>query len=370
MKTFLISNMYPSSDSPGYGVFVKNVVEGLEDYGFEFTGKAVIEGRSVGLLSKIFKYIRFYSSIVRDFFADYDFIYIHFPNQVIPLLNILYKFKSPRIVLNFHGEDLLYSGKGIHGWLGRSMESFCRRYATAIVVPSAYFADIVAARNIVAAERIIVSPSGGINENYFSPKEKGLIEDSARRPLHLGYVGRLEPGKGILEFLDLAKKLSESNIPYKATVIGYGTLKDQTEKFISDHGLGHTVSLIPGLSQSELADYYRDFDLLVFLSGRKEESLGLTGIEAMACGTPVVGSDVGGIASYLCDRQNGFKVSDISDIDGIAGLIEEYSRSSGECRRAMYEKSLATARRYFSQNVRDSLVSDLKRVMSNCKKRR
>lgn len=367
MKTFLISNMYPSSDSPGYGVFVRNVAEGLEGNGFEFTRKAVIEGRPVGILKKIGKYLRFFAKTVRGFFADYDFIYIHFPNQMIPLLNLLYKFKQPRIVLNFHGEDLLYSPKGVHGWLGRSMESFCRRYATALVVPSAYFSDIVASRNIISPDRIIVSPSGGINEKIFYPDEKGLEEKQSGKPIHLGYVGRLEPGKGILEFLELTKRLSDAHVAFKATVIGYGSLMEQTEKFISHHDLEQRISLIPGLPQSELADYYRRFDLLVFLSGRKEESLGLTCIESMACGTPVVGSDVGGIASYLCDRKNGFKISDISDIDVIAGVIEEYSHSSGEIRREMYENAVATASRYFSCRVLDSLASDLNKIMSNSK---
>ena len=49
-------------------------------------------------------------------------------------------------------------------------------------------------------------------------------------------------------------------------------------------------------------------DLLIFSSSRTGESLGLTGIEAMACGVPVIGSDIGGIASYVENGSNGWLV--------------------------------------------------------------
>lgn len=356
---FLISNMYPSSDSPGYGIFVKNVAEGLREHGIEMSRLAVITGRSGSLWGKIAKYAKFYRDVMAGFFSDYDFIYIHFPNQVMPLISLLYKIRKTKIILNFHGEDLLYSKEGFHKWLGETTRYFSKKYAAAIVVPSRYFASLTADRQFSSLKKIIVSASGGINENYFYPKSADTLKSNGR-PIHIGYVGRFEPGKGILEFLEVACLLKEKNIDFHATIVGYGSLMNQTLEYISGHNLGGKVSLIPGLPQEKLADEYRKFDLLVFLSSRSEESLGLTGIEAMACGTPVIGSNVGGIASYLVDRKNGYLIEDIRDTEKLVSVIQEYSEASSEFRKSMYDEAVKTGEKYFSKTVCTQLASDLK----------
>lgn len=366
MKFFLISNMYPSADSPGYGVFVRNVAEGLRENGVETANSAVISGRSRGKGDKILKYVKFFIDIVKGFFGKYDFIYIHFPNQVIPLLRLLYKIRQPKIIVNFHGEDLLYSSSGVHGWLGKSTESFCRKYATGIVVPSSYFAGIVESRNLLEPGKIIVSASGGINDDFFKPKEIHEVNASTGRPVHLGYIGRLDSGKGIMEFLKVIKRLSDKSFDYRAKIVGYGSLAETTENFIKENNLSDRVAYIPGVPQSILANHYRDIDILLFLSSG--ESLGLAGLESLACGTPVIGSNAGGIASYLTDGKNGFIITDISDTDHIVDVIEQYAGASKESRLEMYDNAVSTGKKYYSGVVCRKLASDLKGILTNGRK--
>lgn len=367
MKLFLISNMYPSADSPGYGVFVRNMAEELEDNDIKVIRKAVICGRPKSKWNKICNYFRLYAGIMKGFFTSYDFIYIHFPNHIVPLLSVLYKFRQPKIFVNFHGEDLLYAKKGFHNWIGKATEKFCRKYATGIVVPSEYFAGIVKDRQLVTPDKIIVSPSGGVNEKVFCKNEDGGVESSISHPLRIGYVGRLEPGKGILEFLSVAKHLNEIGFDYKATIIGYGTLTERTKKIIEENAMSDKVEMIPGVEQSKLPEYYRNFDLLLFLSTRPEESLGLTGIESMACGTPVVGSSVGGIASYLENHKNGFMIENVNDSDKITEVIRSYAESSNEFRSKMRENAVATGTRYYSSKVGSKLAADLSAVLEESK---
>lgn len=365
MKFFLISNMYPSSDSPGYGIFVRNVADGLGENGVEMTYKAVISGRPKGKWEKICKYLKFGLATVRGFFSDYDFIYVHFPNQVIPLLQLLYLFRQPKIIVNFHGEDLLYANSGVHRWLGQSMESFCRKHAAGVVVPSPYFARLAADRNILPEDQIIVSPSGGIKERFFKPKRNGTVAGDVDSPIHLGYIGRLEPGKGILEFLSVLKRMTERDISYKATIVGYGTLSDAVEAFMAKINRTDDVAFIHGADQSELADYYNEFDLLLFLSSRSQESLGLAGIESMACGTPVIGSNVGGIESYLVDGVNGYLVTDVSDVDKIVDLIVGYRQMPQDKKLEMSDNAIATGKRYFSEGVCCQLAADIKKRLTS-----
>lgn len=221
------------------------MVGGLRQNGIETVRKAVLKGRAKSKSGKVWKYLKLYTGIVAGFFSRYDAIYIHFPNQAIPVLKLLYTFRRPPVIVNYHGEDLLYSDKCFHNKLGRATEAFCRRHAVGIVVPSAYYADIVRSRGIADSDRIIVSPSGGIAKDLFRPKAQDAVDGSIERPLHLGYVGRLEEGKGIREYLDVLRLLSERHIPYRATIIGYGQLMEFTREYIENAGLSGGVEIIP-----------------------------------------------------------------------------------------------------------------------------
>ena len=70
-------------------------------------------------------------------------------------------------------------------------------------------------------------------------------------------------------------------------------------------GLEEKVIHFPLLPQSSLAYVYNAIEAFVFPTKRKGESLGLVGLEAMACGAPVIGSQIGGLKDYIIDGKNG-----------------------------------------------------------------
>lgn len=358
MEFFLISNMYPTKGSPGYGSFVRNVCEGLSKYDVSISCMSVIRGRNKGKISKLIKYIIFYLSIIFNFFRKYAFIYIHFPNHVVPILKLLYKFRKPKIIVNYHGEDLIYSDNGIGFKLGVMTEDYCRNTASAIVVPSEYFKKIVIDRNILPEEKIIVSPSGGIDPAVFPPNSKLLNNET----LLLGYVGRLEEGKGIIEYIETCNLMKNKGKQFKGIIIGYGTLYNYVDSYIREHGLTEYVNIISGVPQKELGDYYRLFNLLIFSSSRTGESLGLTGIEAMACGTPVIGSDVGGISTYLKDGFNGFSVPQ-KDVGAIVEAIDKYEKMSLLERKEMKENCIKTGCKYYQDYVCKKLANDIRNII-------
>lgn len=355
MKFFLISNMYPTAECPGYGSFVKNVCDGLSSYGISLSDMAVIRGKGEGHIDKIFKYIRFYVSIIAGFFKKYDFIYVHFPNQAIPLLNFLYKFRKPKIIVNYHGEDLLYEEKGYTKTLGIQMEKFCHKYASAIIVPSQYFKDIVLERNILPSSKVVVSPSGGINPDIFFP----LDCKNYNSILHIGYVGRLEIDKGIKDFLLTCDRLNQENLNFIATIIGYGSYYDEMVSFIEKNNLKSKITIINGIPQIMLGNYYRSMDLLIFSSSRESESLGLTGIEAMACGVPVIGSNVGGIASYVENGKNGWLVS-VHNVEEIVDSIHKYMNMENNEKEQMRRYCIETGKKYYREQVCYQLSKDIR----------
>lgn len=352
--------MYPTKDFPGYGSFVKNACDGLDKLGMKFSAKSLIKGKPCNRFYKLFSYIKFYISIITSFiFKRYDFIYIHFPNQAIPILRLLYKLKQPPIIINFHGEDLVYEDTGYTGKLGKLTEAFCRSYASGIVVPSEYFKSIVLDKRLIESDKIIISASGGINPKIFFHKTIGR-----NKKLHIGYVGRLEEEKGIPEFLNVCNLLKEEKIEFKATIIGYGSYLETAKQFIEKNNLSHAISLIEGVEQSRLGDYYRTFDLLIFCSKAKTgESLGLTGIEAMACGVPVIGSDSGGIKSYVKDDYNGWLVPLQNTEEAIIPIIRKYISLSDDKKYSLTKNCLATASYYFHENVCSNLYNNIMKLM-------
>jgi D-inositol-3-phosphate glycosyltransferase len=72
---------------------------------------------------------------------------------------------------------------------------------------------------------------------------------------------------------------------------------------VDELDLGEVVRFVGGVDQSRLPVYYRAADVTVMPS--TYESFGLVAVESMACGTPVVASRVGGLATIVRDGENG-----------------------------------------------------------------
>lgn len=358
MNYFLISNMYPDIDSPGYGSFVKNVEIGLANNGIKSKYSALIIGRPTSFFNKCYKYILFYINIIKHYFKSYDFIYIHYPNHALPCLLLCYLIKKRRIVVNLHGEDLLYPQKGISLFLGKLNDSFLKK-VDAIVVPSLYYKDIVKERIHDKKKYIIVSPSGGINANIFYPKP---FDYNDKEIFHLGYVGRIDPRKGWREFIEALDMLPDK-LNYKATIIGYGSEVECLKEYLSREKRCQ-IDYIPRVAHGDLRKYYSQFDILLFPSMRKEESLGLVGIEAMACGTPVIGSNIGGIPSYLTHKENGYLVEP-GDITQITKYVIEYCQLGKENKEYYYKNCVTTSKCYYSEKVLNDLAKSFIKLFGN-----
>lgn len=112
----------------------------------------------------------------------------------------------------------------------------------------------------------------GINENVFTPSPKS---QSTQIKL-LGVANEWEKRKGLDDFIALNEKLDDR---YEITLIGLS--EAQVAALPSD-----MVGITRTKDQKELAQYYSDADIYLNLS--VEETMGLTTIESLACGTPVI----------------------------------------------------------------------------------
>lgn len=122
------------------------------------------------------------------------------------------------------------------------------------------------------------------------------------------FVGRLQPLKGpdlaIRTLAALDPYLPDDGAPTRLLIVGgasgngHGTVDPAALRRLADDlGVADRVALLAPRSHDELAPIYRAADALLMPS--RSESFGLVALEAQACGTPVVGADVGGLGDLL-----------------------------------------------------------------------
>ncbi len=151
----------------------------------------------------------------------------------------------------------------------------------------------------------------GVDLELFQPMDRS----NSKRKLGLSeehvvlYVGRIEPLKGI-DILLQSIALLEGGSNTRLLIVG-GSLDGDEElermrEMAEELGLRDRVTFTGSVSQAELPIYYGAADVFVLPS--HYESFGLVALEAMACGTPVVASRVGGLKTFINHGESGYLI--------------------------------------------------------------
>jgi glycosyltransferase involved in cell wall biosynthesis len=148
----------------------------------------------------------------------------------------------------------------------------------------------------------------GINLNKFIYGEK-------KDDFYL-FIGRLTRDKGVLELLQVASKLPER----KFKIAGTGPLRATVEKFAQSN---KNVEYLGYVSEEEKVDLLKRARILIMPS--RAETFGVVFVEAMASGTPVIGSKESREIGILKENYNGWFV-EYGDPDGISRKIVEVDK--------------------------------------------
>ena len=190
------------------------------------------------------------------------------------------------------------------------MESRIAAEADAVIVSAPYERDLLARHFDVPPERVRVVPCG-VDTTLFRPMGRA----HARALLGLDglpvalFVGRLDPVKGADILLEAVAGMAS---PENTQVLVVGGDAEREPEAARLHGLSQELGLgdrarFEGtIPHEDLPLYYSAADVLVMPS--YVESFGLAALEAMACGTPVVATRVGGLASLVKDGGSGYLV--------------------------------------------------------------
>lgn len=217
------------------------------------------------------------------------------------------------------------------------------------------------------ASRIAIAPCG-VDLELFQP----IPPDEAKLILGLPpdrrivlFVGRIEPLKGIETLLRAMAQVAPE-VPHwreDLSVIIIGGAKGtglervqaelaRLEGLRAELGIEDLVTFQGAKDQDTLVYYYSAAEMVVMPS--HYESFGMVALEAMACGTPVVASKVGGLAFSVQDGQTGFLVPE-RDAEALAARIK-LLLSDGELRRKLGQHAAHWARHYGWPVIADQIV--------------
>lgn len=216
----------------------------------------------------------------------------------------------------------------------RKKQTFCGVPNLTIVTPSKWLAGVVEQSFLSEYQTVVIN--NGIDLSVFKPTESDFRErfGLTDKKIILGVASVWEKRKGFNDFLELAKLIDDS---YRIVLVG-----------VNDKQLKMLPSSVIGIKRTnnvkELAEIYTAAD--VYVSPSREETFGMTVIEAMACGTPAIVydstalSELSAYGAILCDK---------NDINSLVAKINDYGVCPYETKQIMYSMSCCSeySRLYF-----------------------
>lgn len=172
----------------------------------------------------------------------------------------------------------------------------------------------------------------GINKEIFHPADKFLLKGEMqikKGSKLILYVGRLEKEKGIFELLDAFKEMSKDNINnLRLNIIGEGSCIGSINKYLTDNKLLNIVGMMGFLPLPDVAKWMNVSDVLCLPSYM--EGVPNVVLEALACGTRVVTTNVGGLPE-IAAQDNRVILVKPRDSEGLrSGLIDALGVSTND----------------------------------------
>ncbi|MCB0483185.1 MAG: glycosyltransferase family 4 protein [Flavobacteriales bacterium] len=224
---------------------------------------------------------------LRKYLADCDIVHAH---ELIPAfytsLSLMFIRRRPTFFYHRHHHKTL-------GWKLRLMEMLAMAMAEKVIFVSNEMLQQTKALHANKSHKF-VAIDNGISFSYLPATNK--------KEWDISLVARLRPEKGHLFFLDVVKSLIVDFPNIRIVMVGDGPEESKILNEIKQRNLSPYIEMVGH------KDNPQDFmsSSLITVIPSIEESFGLTAIEAMACGSVVVASNVGGLTNIVLDGETGF----------------------------------------------------------------
>ncbi|MEM1355065.1 MAG: glycosyltransferase family 4 protein [Planctomycetota bacterium] len=206
----------------------------------------------------------------------------------------------------------------------------------------------------------------GVRVSQFVPRDAVGLPESASDPdglVRVLYVGRVVPEKGTQLLIEALARCRDMGKPFRLIVCGDGSYMPQLKALIEEKQVEGLVDLRGVVRGAALSDVIRGCDLSVVPS-LWVECFGISAIEQMASGLPVIASKTGGLGGIV---EGVGLVFERGDVDGLVGHLITL-RDNPELRQRMGREARAEAEnKYRLQRMNESYESLLLKLVGQAK---
>lgn len=326
VRIALVANIYPDATHPALGTFVKSRVEALRAAGATVDVVAtrgwVPHNRVLGKYALLGSRAAARALIAHLKRLRYDVVESHiaYPTGTIalPLARLL----GAKLVLFAHGADVFEVAS--RNRLHLRVASALFAAADLLVANSRFTHDHILAKLGVPPSKVLIA-SPGIDLVTFRERP------SDHRPPRQGilYVGRLDPEKGVGVLMRALAESPPALFNEQLTIVGWGRDAERLREE-ADH-LGLKARFLGARPPAEVAAEMQRA-LVTVVPSICQESLGLVAIEAMAAGSLVVATTVGGLCETVREGETGFSCRPGDPRDLAAALARAYHAAQDQAR--------------------------------------
>lgn len=304
-------------------------------------------GYGTDLVHQIHLYADFVSLLAKRLKVDliHGHDWITFPASLGALVQ-----SGRPLVAHVHATE--FDRSGIHG--NRYVEDLERHTfhrANAVVTVSNYTRNIIVNRYGISPDRVFAVHNAVEIEEHHEPAPRPF-EDKM-----VTFLGRITFQKGPDYFVRAARKVIDQNRNVRFVMVGTGDMYARMIELAADLGIGKYFHYTGFLKRDQIKKIYGMSDLYVIPS--VSEPFGLTALEAMAQGVPVIVSKQSGVSEVI---QNAIKL-DFWDVDAIAKAILDVI-GNDELHTQMREGGMQEVRRISWSNSAEKMEEVYRRVLA------
>lgn len=209
-----------------------------------------------------------------------------------------------RVVYHYHENAF------VKGTFYKVLATIMQKLAHEIICVSEYQASFL------QQKKCVITVPNALPQNFVNRLTPNF--QAALKRKHILMLGSLKLYKSPLEFIELAKRL-----PQFIFVLVINDIKENIDIFIKEYKINISKNLTIYPQQNDVVPFYNQTSLVLNLSNKKQfvETFGLTALEAMSAGLPVIVPTEGGIAEMVVDGGNGYKI-DVQNLNQIAECIK------------------------------------------------
>lgn len=274
--------------------------------------------------------------------AKADVIHLHAPNFLaVAGLYVRYLLpgKKAKLIITHHTD--IVGREQLKRWVLPLYTAILRK-SDCVIVGSRKLVDI-STDLIEGPDYRVIAP--GIHPEEFG--ELDALSASGRRDKPLGFLGRHVRYKGVNVLLRALQKLPGVS----AKIAGNGPLRAGSEALAAELGLADRAAFLGHLPDlNAKLDFYRSLGIFVFPSTEITESFGITQLEAMIMGVPVIASDLPtGVTDVSIHEKTALLVPP-GDPDALAAAISRLKGDDALCQR-LIENARAHVLSHFTHEI-------------------